>query len=105
VAPTLVDCRFVPMPLRHGRGHRPVTCGIVESMESRAGCDLADVAVLTGGPFDGREHPDKADSGELGVVMTNGQQHRYQWTGASQLLLDGPIALLSEWRSRYLGPI
>jgi hypothetical protein len=69
-----------------------------------AGSDVADMAVLDGGPVDGREHPIQSDSEELLVVMTDGQQHRYERTAQVQSLPDGRIALVFEWKGRWYGP-
>ena len=66
--------------------------------------DLVEVAVLSGGPMDGREHSIDGETGELCVVMTDGQQHRYVRTDALQVLPDGRSALLFEWTGRYYGP-
>lgn len=66
--------------------------------------DLVEVAVLSGGPMDGREHTIEGDAGELCVVMTDGQQHRYVRTDDLQLLPDGRSALVFQWTGRYLGP-
>jgi hypothetical protein len=65
---------------------------------------IADSAVLNGGPMDGREHPIAPDTGELCVVMTDGQQHRYVRTGDVQTLPDGRTALVFGWHGRDHGP-
>jgi len=65
---------------------------------------LAGVAVLNGGPMDGREHPIESDTDELCVVMTDGQQHRYVRTASVQDLPDGRSALVFDWTGRYYGP-
>jgi hypothetical protein len=62
------------------------------------------VAVLNGGPMDGREHPIDADTGELCIVMTDGQQHRYVRTVDVQTLPDGRSAPVFDWTGRYYGP-
>jgi hypothetical protein len=64
---------------------------------------VADVAVLDGGPTDGREHPIQSDPEELLVLMTDGQQHRYQRTAQVQSLPDGRTALVFEWKGRWYG--
>lgn len=68
------------------------------------GSDLADVAVLDGGPMDGREHPVDWDTEQLCVVMTDGGQHRYVRTGRTQVLPDSRSALVFEYEGRYYGP-
>lgn len=73
-------------------------------MASNAGNDLAGVAVLIGGPMDGREHPIEGDTDELCVVMTDGQQHRYLRTDVVQALPGGRSALVFDWTGRYYGP-
>jgi hypothetical protein len=65
---------------------------------------LAEIAVLNGGPMDGREHPIKGDADELCVVMTDGQQHRYVRTEVVQALPGGHSALVFDWAGRYYGP-
>ena len=60
--------------------------------------------MLHGGPMDGREHPIEADTAELCVVMTDGQQHRYVRTVDGQNLPDGRMALVFDWAGRYHGP-
>ena len=62
------------------------------------------VAVLDGGPLDGREHPVGAGFDELDVVMTDGQRHRYVGTGAVQSLPDGRSARIFAWTGRTFGP-
>lgn len=64
---------------------------------------MAGVAVLNGGPLDGREHPIEEDTDELCVVMTDGQQHRYVRTLERQAL-RGRSALVFAWAGRYYGP-
>ena len=66
--------------------------------------DLAEVAVLNGGPMDGREHPIEGEADELCVVMTDGQQHRYVRTEDVQALPGGRSALVFVWTGRYYGP-
>ncbi len=73
-------------------------------MAPNAGSDLARVAVLNGGPMDGREHPMESDTDELCVVMTDGQQHRYERTRNVRALPDGRSALIFDWTGRYYGP-
>jgi hypothetical protein len=66
--------------------------------------EAADVAVLNGGPMDGREHSIELDAVELCVVMTDGQQHRYRRTNATQSLSDGRLVPVFDWVGRYYGP-
>jgi hypothetical protein len=73
-------------------------------MDQRPDIDMVEVAVLSGGPMDGREHSIEGEAGELCVVMTDGQQHRYVRTGELQVLSDGRSALIFEWTGRYYGP-
>jgi hypothetical protein len=62
------------------------------------------MAVLNGGPMDGREHSIEVGTVELRVVMTDGQQHRYRRTNATQALPDGRLAPVFDWVGRYHGP-
>jgi hypothetical protein len=64
----------------------------------------ADMAVLNGGPMDGREHSIEDGAVELCVVMTDGQQHRYRRTNAIQSRSDGRLVLVFNWVGRYYGP-
>jgi len=73
-------------------------------MSQQPESDLAGVAVLSGGPMDGREHPIEGNTDELCVVMTDGQQHLYVRTVDFQPLPDGRSALVFEWTGRYYGP-
>jgi hypothetical protein len=73
-------------------------------MSQQPGSDLAGVAVLSGGPMDGREHPIEGDTDELCVVMTDGQQHRYVRTVDVKPLPDGRSAVVFKWAGRYYGP-
>jgi hypothetical protein len=66
--------------------------------------DLAGIAVLSGGPMDGREHPIEGDTDELSVIMSDGQQHRYVRTEYVQPLPDGRSALVFDWTGRCYGP-
>ncbi len=67
-----------------------------------------DIAVLDGGPVDGREATVNLDAVELTVVMSDGQQHRYRYqrTARTQHLPDGRIriARVFSWVGRYYGP-
>jgi hypothetical protein len=73
-------------------------------MAQHAESGLVEVVVLSGGPMDGREHSIEDETGELCVVMTDGQQHRYVRTDNLQVLPDGRSALVFEWTGRYFGP-
>jgi len=73
-------------------------------MGTLMGRDSAEVAVLDGGPMDGREHPVEPNTEELRVVMTDGQQHLYVRTDAAQSLPDGRTASVFRWKGRYFGP-
>ncbi len=55
--------------------------------------------------MDGREHPVDGGADELCVVMTDGQQHRYERTGDVQALPDGRSALIFSWTGRTFGPV
>ena len=66
--------------------------------------DTGETVVLDGGPMDGQEHAAEPGVDELAVVMTDGQQHRYERTAASQALPDGRTARVFTWRGRYYGP-
>jgi len=54
--------------------------------------------------MDGREHSIEVDTVELSVVMTDGQQHRYRRTDATQPLSDGRLVPVFDWVGRYYGP-
>jgi hypothetical protein len=71
---------------------------------SFAGSPSFNVAILDGGPMDGREHPVESETRDLRVIMTDGQQHLYERTNQQQGLPDGRTALVYEWRGRYFGP-
>ena len=62
------------------------------------------VAVLDGGPLDGRQESVESDAVELTVVMIDGQQHRYERTDMTQSLPDGRLARVFAWAGRYYGP-
>ena len=66
--------------------------------------DTGETVVLDGGPMDGREHTAEPGVDELAVVMTDGQQHRYERTTASQALPGGRTARVFAWTGRYFGP-
>jgi hypothetical protein len=63
----------------------------------------AETAILSGGPMDGREHPVEGDTGELSVVMSDGQRHRYVRTEDVHNLRDGRSAVVFGWRGRTYG--
>jgi hypothetical protein len=77
---------------------------ILFSMSLRREGEPADLAVLSGGPMDGREQSIESGTAELGVVMTDGQQHRYRRTNEVQHLPDGRSAAVFDWAGRYYGP-
>jgi len=66
--------------------------------------DFTDTVVLNGGPMDGREHVVEGEPGELCVIMTDGQQHRYVRTEDVQTLPGGQNVLVFDWTGRYFGP-
>lgn len=63
--------------------------------------DVADTAVLVGGPVDGREHPVDAGTRELLVVMTDGAQHSYVRSGMVKALPDGRTVPVFDYRGRH----
>ena len=73
-------------------------------MSPSPGNDLSDVAVLDGGPMDGKEHPADWGTEQLSVIMTDGQQHRYVRTERVQVLADGRSASVFEYRGQFYGP-
>ncbi len=73
-------------------------------MVTNAGRAPGPVAVLDGGPMDGREHPIEGDTDELCVIMADGQQHRYVRTEGLQALPGGRSAAVFAWSGRYYGP-
>jgi len=66
--------------------------------------DLAGIAILNGGPMDGREHAIEGDTDELSVIMLDGQKHHYARTEYVQPLPGGRSALVFSWTGRYYGP-
>ena len=66
--------------------------------------DEVELAVLNGGPMDGREHDVEPGALELWVVMTDGQRHRYRRTGATEARPDGRRARVFAWLGRQVGP-
>ena len=73
-------------------------------MAPGAGCDLQEEAILDGGPMDGNRKAIDADTDQLCIVMSDGQQHRYVRTEGFQALEDGHLALVFRWNGRYYGP-
>jgi len=63
-----------------------------------------ETVALDGGPMDGQEHTAEPGLDELAVVMTDGQQHRYERTAVTQTLPDGRAAGVFMWAGRYYGP-
>jgi hypothetical protein len=54
--------------------------------------------------MDGQEHPIEVGPQELSIVMTDGQQHRYERTDEVQSSPDGALRVVFDWRGRYYGP-
>ena len=54
--------------------------------------------------MDGQQRSIEDTTAELCVVMTDGQQHRYQRTADFQLMPDGGMAVVFGWVGRYYGP-
>ena len=61
-------------------------------------------AVLEGGPMDGNRQVIDAETDQLCIVMSDGQQHRYLRTEEFQTEKDGRKQLLFRWEGRYFGP-
>jgi hypothetical protein len=59
-----------------------------------------EMAVLAGGPMDGREHPVQRDTDQLLVVMTDGQRHQYERSGMLEKLPNRRMAPVFQWRGR-----
>jgi hypothetical protein len=89
-----VTARLVPRP-------RALETGDVARGPERG---TNEVCVLNGGPMDGRLHPVDGEIDELCVVMTDGQQHRYQRTEGRQVLTNGRPAPIFAWTGRLFGP-
>jgi len=62
--------------------------------------DDAAIAVLDGGPLDGREHPVEPHTAELLVVMQDGARHLYVAGHRHQALPDGRVVPVFEYRGR-----
>jgi hypothetical protein len=95
---------FPPDGQAHGVLLLIVRSVILFSMSLHHADETADLAVLSGGPMDGRQHSIENDPAELDVVLTDGQQHRYRRTNEVQRLPDGRSAVVFEWAGRYYGP-
>ncbi len=54
--------------------------------------------------MDGRRQAVDAETHQLRVVMSDGQQHQYLRTDEVQMLEDGHLALVFRWNGRYHGP-
>ena len=65
---------------------------------------LRPLAILNGGPMDGREQTIEDDTDELSVVMTDGQQHRYLRSNDVRPRPDGRLITVFDWVGRYYGP-
>ena len=76
---------------------------MMSGMGAAAASDLQEVAVLDGGPMDGRQGAVDSDTDQLRVVMDDGQLHRYARTDKFQALEDGQLALVFRWTGRYFG--
>ena len=61
-------------------------------------------AVLVGGPMDGNRQPVDAETNQLSVVMSDGQQHRYLRTEEFQTDGDGQNRAVFTLGGRYYGP-
>jgi hypothetical protein len=64
------------------------------------GTDMADAAVLLGGPMDGQERPIEADLDELVIVTSHGQLHRYDRTAEGVELPGGRGASVFRYSGR-----
>ena len=62
--------------------------------------ETAGIAVLDGGPLDGREHRVEPDTAELLVVMEDGARHLYVASRRVQALPDGRVVPVFEYRGR-----
>jgi len=69
-----------------------------------AGGEAQGEAVLVGGPMDGNRQSVDAETNQLSVVMSDGQQHRYFRTEEIQTDEDGRIRAVFAWEGRYFGP-
>lgn len=61
-------------------------------------------AVLEGGPMDGNRQPVDAETNQLSVVMSDGQQHRYLRTEEFRTDEHGRTRAVFTWDGRYFGP-
>ena len=57
-------------------------------------------AVLGGGPLDGREHSVEPDTTDLLVVMEDGSRYVYVGSQKVQMLPDGRVVPVFEYRGR-----
>jgi len=73
-------------------------------MSLDVGSDRVERGVFRLGPMDGQEHPIERDTGELSVVMSDGQQHRYVRTDEVRRLADSRFGVVFDWAGRYYGP-
>jgi hypothetical protein len=64
----------------------------------------SEVAVLDGGPMDGRKLAVEPSAAELLVLMTDGAQHLYERTSSAQKLPDGQTVPVFRWRGRHYSP-
>jgi hypothetical protein len=67
------------------------------------GTDMADAAVLVGGPMDGQERPIEADLNELVVTIAGDQLHRYNRTVRVVALPGGRDASVFRYSGRIAG--
>jgi hypothetical protein len=63
--------------------------------------DVARIAILDGGPLDGREHRVPAGTAELMIRMTDGAQHLYVVSDRTQELPDGRVVPVFEYGGRH----
>ena len=64
---------------------------------------LPEVILFQGGPLDGKSWSE-LDGGEVKVVMSDGQKHRYVRTAQFGALSDRSHARVFVWVGRYYGP-
>jgi len=69
-----------------------------------AGDGVQEEVVLDGGPMDGNRQAVDAETDQLCVVMSDGQQHRYVRAEEHRKEEDGRTRLVFRWDGRYLGP-
>jgi hypothetical protein len=56
------------------------------------------------GRWDGNRQPVDAETNQLSVVMSDGQQHRYLRTGEFWIDEDDRNRAVFTWEGRYFGP-